>query len=213
MTNIIIIIILLAALAITAGLLIFVVFKVMLRKQPSPGSGEFLAKVLDGLPVPVLEIDSEHQVIQWNASLESLSGVKKQAVLGTDGQWRAFYSERRPVLADLIADGASEQEIALRYKGGAKRSQLIEGAWEAEDFFPSMGKDGRWYHYTASPIREGGRIIGAVEILEDVTERHIAEQNLRYYVGQVTRVQEEERKHLARELHDTTAGSRTSTGA
>ena len=37
-----------------------------------------------------------------------------------------------------------------------------------------------------------------------MTEQHIAEQNLRYYVGQVTRVQEDERKYLARELHDTT---------
>jgi len=46
--------------------------------------------------------------------------------------------------------------------------------------------------------------MGAIEIPEDVTERHIAEENLRYYTGQITRAQEEERKYIARELHDGT---------
>jgi two-component system sensor histidine kinase UhpB len=80
---------------------------------------------------------------------------------------------------------------------------LIEGAYEAEGFFPSLGEHGKWHQFTASPIRADGKTVGAVEILEDTTERHIAEENLRYYVGKVTMVQEEERKLLARELHDT----------
>jgi two-component system sensor histidine kinase DegS len=164
----------------------------------------FLARILDGLPIPVFEINKDHRVIQWNAALESLSGITKKEVIGTDNQWRAFYGAKRVVLADLIADNAPDSVIDIHYKNKAQKSQLIEGAYEAEDFFPSLGKGGRWYHFTASPIKEKGRIIGAIEILENVTERHIAEQNLKYYIGEVTRVQEEERKHIARELHDTT---------
>jgi PAS domain S-box-containing protein len=165
---------------------------------------DFVARTLDLLPIPVFEIDSNHRITQWNAALESLSGISKKEAIGTDNQWQAFYGAKRPVLADLIADGATEEDIRKLYGDRAVRSQFIAGAYEAEDFFPSLGKEGRWYHFTASPIKDGDQIIGAIEILEDVTARRIAEQNLKFYIGQVTRVQEEERKRIARELHDTT---------
>ena len=204
MTSTFIIITLLIALAVTAGLLIYIVVRIMLRKEPWPAStGEILARILDGFPLPVFQIDSEHKVTQWNSALEALSGLKREDLLGTNGQWRAFYPGERPVLADLIADSASEKRIDALYQGKARKSPLIDGAYEAEDFFPAMGEKGKWYQFTASPIRNNRGVAGAIEILEDATERHIAEENLRYYVGQVTRVQEEERKYLARELHDT----------
>ncbi|GAI20682.1 unnamed protein product, partial [marine sediment metagenome] len=50
-----------------------------------------------------------------------------------------------------------------------------------------------------------GEIIGAIETLEDITERKKAEDNLRYYLQEITRAQEEERKRIARELHDDAA--------
>jgi signal transduction histidine kinase len=165
---------------------------------------DFVARTLDLLPIPVFEIDSNHRITQWNAALESLSGITKKEAIGTDNQWQAFYGAKRPVLADLIADGATDGDIRKLYGDKAVRSQFIEGAYEAEDFFPSLGKEGRWYHFNASPIKDGDQIIGAIEILEDVTARRIAEQNLKYYIGEVTRVQEDERKRIARELHDTT---------
>lgn len=197
--------VLLVALAITAGILIFVVLKIFSKKDGSAGgSNAFLARVLDSFPVPVFEINKAHKVIQWNIALEVLSGVKKADVMGTDGQWKAFYNEKRAILADLIADSIEGIETSGNYRDKAKKSALIDGAYEAEDFFPSMGEKGKWYKFTASPIKSGDKTIGAIEVLEDVTERHIAEENLRYYAGQVTRVQEEERKHIARELHDTT---------
>ncbi len=208
MVNLIVIIILLIALGITASLLIFIVIKIYLRKDKQPsGTEEIVSRVLDGSPLPVFEIDNKHKVIQWNVALEALSGIKKKDVLGTEGQWRAFYNEKRPVLADLIVDGANEQAILTKYLNKAGESMLIKGAYEAEDFFPSLGEKGKWYHFTASPMINNGKVIGAIEILEDVTERHTAEENLRYYIGQVTKVQEEERKYLARELHDSTVQS------
>jgi len=205
MSYINIIYILLIALALTAGLLIFVVVKLYLNREDLRTSSDvILARVLGRFPLPVFAVNRKHHVIQWNKALEVLSGVSKDVVLGTGNQWKAFYGQRRPVLADLIADGASEAEISACYHGHARRSALIRGAYEAEDFFPSLGENGKWYHFTASPLTSRGKVIGAIEILEDVTERHQAEQNLRYYARQITRVQEEERKYIARELHDTT---------
>lgn len=205
MANITIIIILLVALALTAGFLILVVVRVYLRKgEMASDTEKIVSRVMDGIPMPAFQIDRNHKVVQWNVALETLSGIKRADMLGTRRQWKAFYAYERPVLADLIVDEAGDEQIEEQYKNKASKSQLIEGAYEAEDFFPSLGEKGKWYHFTASPIINRGMLVGAIEILEDVTERHQAAENLRYHLGQVTKLQEEERKYLARELHDTT---------
>ncbi len=75
-----------------------------------------------------------------------------------------------------------------------------------EDFFLDLGESGKWLHFTASPIEDNtGEVIAIVETLEDITERKHAEDNLYYYLQEITRAQEEERKRIARELHDDTA--------
>jgi len=165
-----------------------------------------LAKIIDGSSIPLFVINNQHGVIYWNIAIEALTGLKRDKIIGTDEQWRAFYSEKRPTMADLMVDGAQENEIESYYQGMCKKSPLIDGAYEAEDFFLDLGKNGRWLHFTASPIRNSkGEIIGAIETLEDATERKRAEENLRYHLQQITRAQEEERKRIARELHDDTA--------
>ena len=169
-------------------------------------SSEMLAKIADGCPMPTFVINKQHKLTHWNTAIEALSGIKREEIIGTDEQWRAFYTEKRPVMADLIVDGAHVNEIEAYYPSKYKKSRLIDGAYEAEDFFPDLGRNGKWLHFTASPIRDNnGEIIGAIETLGDITERKRAEENLRYYLQEITRAQEEERKRIARELHDDTA--------
>jgi len=164
---------------------------------------EMLAKITDGSPIPLFVIDKQHEVTHWNTAIESLSGISGQEIVGTDEQWRAFYTRKRPVMADLIVDGASAGEIGKHYQGKYKRSSLIDGAYAAEDFFPSLGEHGKWLHFTASPIKnKKGEIIAAIETLQDVTEERQLAENMHFYVQQITRAQEAERKRLARELHD-----------
>ncbi len=167
---------------------------------------EMLTKIIDGSPVPTFAINKQHKVTHWNTAIESLSGVKKEEVVNTDQQWMIFYPEKRPVMADLIVEGASPEQIEVYYQDKGKKSHLIDGAYEAEYFFPDLGEDGKWLYFTASPIKDDtGEIIGAIETLRDVTEEKRMQDNLRYYLQEITRAQEEERKRIARELHDDSA--------
>jgi len=168
-----------------------------------PLSSKTLSKIIDGSAIPSFVINTEHKITHWNNAVEALSGRKREEVIGRDDHWQAFYDEKRPCMADLIVSGASTQEIEVHYRDKCKKSRLIEGAYEAEDFFPALGNGGKWLHFTASPIKDDdGEIIGAIETIIDISERKSLEDNLHFYLQQVTRAQEEERHYIARELHD-----------
>ncbi|MCX7911509.1 MAG: PAS domain S-box protein [Dehalococcoidales bacterium] len=140
-----------------------------------------LARIVENYSIPSFVINKDHRVICWNTAMEALSGIRKNEIIGTSEQWRAFYKRRRPVMADLIVEGAvpNQEDLEAHYGGRYQKSRLIEGAYEAEDFFPELGEDGKWLRFTASPIKDDdGNIIGAIETLEDITERKRAEQAL-----------------------------------
>jgi PAS domain S-box-containing protein len=146
--------------------------------QTLPDSS-MLARIIDGSSIPSFVINEEHRVIYWNTAIELLTGIKREEIIGTNDQWRAFYKEKRPTMADLIVDQASASTIESYYPDNYEQSHLIEGAYEAESFFSDMGNSGRWLHFTASPIKDdSGIIIGAIETLEDVTERRVVEEAL-----------------------------------
>ena len=140
-----------------------------------------LARITDGSPVATFVLDKNHRVIHWNKAIEALTGIKREEVIGTRDHHRAFHNNSKRILADLILDGASCEEIEIRYEGKSRRSLLIEGAYEAEDFFPVPNSTaGKWLHFTASPLKDkDGNIFGAIETLEDITERKNAEAALR----------------------------------
>ncbi len=58
---------------------------------------------------------------------------------------------------------------------------------------------------TTNLLLSGNNAVGFQHVARDVTEERRAQENLRFYLQQVTKAQEEERKHIARELHDVTA--------
>ena len=129
-----------------------------------------LNALLQGSPIPQFMIDKNHIVVFWNRALESYSGIPAKEVIGTDQHWRAFYPEKRPCMADLLADNAID-EINQWYGKKSSKSKLVEDAFEATDFFPKMGKEGKWLFFTAAVIKNSRNdVIGVLETLEDITD-------------------------------------------
>jgi PAS domain S-box-containing protein len=137
-----------------------------------------LQSIIGSSPIPAFIIGKDHLVIYWNKALEELSGIKAKEVVGTGQQWRAFYKTQRPCMADLLVDGF-RREGPRWYAGKYIKSKLIDGAYEATDFFPELGKKGRWLRFTAAVIRNSkGTVVGAIETLEDITQAKRAEEAL-----------------------------------
>jgi len=137
-----------------------------------------LQSIIGSSPIPAFIIGKDHLIIYWNKALEELSGIKAEEVIGTGQQWRAFYKTARPCMADLLID-KFQKEIPQWYPNKFVKSKLIDGAYEATDFFPELGKKGRWLRFTAAVIRNTkNAVIGVVETLEDITLAKRAEEAL-----------------------------------
>jgi PAS domain S-box-containing protein len=138
-----------------------------------------LRSILHASPVMQLVIDQDHRIISWNKAIEIYSGIRTEDILGTDGQWRAFYREKRPILADIVLDEALHH-IPGAFPGALSRSPVVEDGYEVTDFFPDMGGGGKWLQETAVPILDAkGAVTGAIETIEDITERNLAESALK----------------------------------
>lgn len=136
--------------------------------------------ILEAFPVASFVIDADHTVTHWNRACEVLTGVPGDEMVGTKNQWQAFYSSQRMIMADLILRGAGEAQVAHYYHGKFRPSAVIPGTYEAEDFFPGLGDEGRWLYFTAAPLRDhDGTVIGAIETLQDISERRRAEDALK----------------------------------
>jgi PAS domain S-box-containing protein len=55
---------------------------------------------------------------------------------------------------------------------------------------------------STNPVFSNGQVVGFQHIARDITEQKRMQENLRFYLHQITRAQEEERKRIARAIHD-----------
>jgi PAS domain S-box-containing protein len=136
-----------------------------------------MTQIIQGSTIPTFVINEHHLVTHWNRALEKLTGFSADFIVGTRRQWKPFYKNERATMADVILDQVDEPQIKKLYGTKWRQSSLIEGAYEAEDFFPHFGENGKWIWFTASPIKApNGKVAGAIETLWDKTEDKKAEE-------------------------------------
>lgn len=152
----------------------------------------------EGSPIATFVIDANHVVMHYNKACAQLLGVPASEVVGKRGLGQIFYGVERPVMADLIVDGAMIDIISDLYQNTYRSSLIIPDAYEAEGFFPRLGSSGRWLFFTAAPLKGAdGAVVGAIETLQDITERKVAEEALMKSQLEVEQVVEQRTAQLA----------------
>jgi two-component system sensor kinase len=151
-----------------------------------------LESIINGSPIPTFVIDTNHEVVYWNLALENFTGIKKKDILGTNNHWHVFYPEQRPCMADLLLEG-NWKGIFKWYSTKHMPTELVDNVYSATGFFPNI-KDGRWLYMTAFPLLDSeGKVIGAVETLEDITQEVEYKEKIENSL--------EEKEILLREIH------------
>ena len=157
------------------------------RIQKLEEQNKELNNIILKAPIPIFVVDKNHTITHFNQALEKLSGLSTKDMIGTKDQWKAFYSTKRPVMADLIIERSSDAEIVEHYGLKYNRSSREKEKFAATDFFQDIDKEGKWLFFTASTFTDSlGNIAGAVETLQDVTEKKIAERKTKelYHIYQ-----------------------------
>ena len=113
-------------------------------------------------------------------TLKELAKVNVKTLLSKDGLRLAKEVRRRLVGGEAVAQ---PYEQHLVRKDGTEATLML----------------------TTSPIFSDGQLIAFQNIARDITEEKRMQENMRFYLQEIARAQEEERKRIARELHDSTA--------
>lgn len=134
-----------------------------------------LSQIIEKISLPAFAIDTDHIITHWNKACERFTGRSAKEMVGTRDQWKPFYEDRQPVMADLVLNYMPEKMIDKQYEGNFTRNEYISGAYEASRFVSTLGDSGRWVSFTGAPLKdESGDVLGAVEVLEDFTEKKAA---------------------------------------
>jgi Na+/H+ antiporter NhaD/arsenite permease-like protein len=130
-----------------------------------------ITDLVEDLPTPAFIINKDHVITHWNRAMELLTGVPANERIGTTEQWKPFYKEARPSLADVVLEKGVKNLIDKFYHGKHMVNNFLESAHDVSDFYANVGDKGTWLSFTAAPLKdEGGQVVGAIETIEDVNE-------------------------------------------
>ena len=151
--------------------------EVKLAEKALTESERRLAQIIEFLPDATMVIDAEGTIIAWNQAMEELTGIEASNMLGKGNYEYAvpFYGQRRPVMIDLVMD--YDREAASQYHSMRREGNRLVSETFLTDF---QGRGPTWLWNVAAPLYdEEGQVVGAIEVIRDVTDRKQAEEAVR----------------------------------
>jgi PAS domain S-box-containing protein len=143
------------------------------------------AAVVESSDDAIVSEDLNGMVLSWNQAASRMFGFVEAAAIG------------RPISQLLPPELLSDEVTVLQKLRAGDRLVHLERT--------RTSASGEKIHLssTISPLRDsGGRLIGTVRSVRDISERKRAEDALARAKRKLVRVQEQERARIARELHD-----------
>jgi PAS domain S-box-containing protein len=134
----------------------------------------------------IVVLSPEGHVLTWNLGAEAMMGYSKQEILGT--HFSKFY------LPEGVESGLPVQELVIAEQDG----RFTDEGWRVR-------KDGStfWTSVVVTPLRDSkGKLCGFAKVTQDCTARREAEERIKSLSARVLHVQDDERRRIARELHD-----------
>jgi PAS domain S-box-containing protein len=166
------------------------------RSRRPPGAGQRSRDIIQSATEAIISTDETRTILHANPSAAAMFGTTVQAMQG------AKLDKYLP--RDLRASASDEQPLPLQDGGRAMGRRATDYA------ITGLKADGRQFTLegSISSLLEEDRTIYTI-ILRDITERKQVQEQLEQSYSQLRQlsaalqtIREEERKHIARELHD-----------
>jgi PAS domain S-box-containing protein len=149
---------------------------------------EKMAMIVAASADAIISCDMNGRIVSWNLAAERIFGYIAEQMMG------------ETTLA-ITPEDRREESAAIKQR--VRKGERI-------DHFETvrLARSGELIDVAMSvfPLQDAsGVVTGTSAVIRDIREQKAAERRLRQLSGQLLRVQDEERRRLARELHDSTA--------
>jgi len=131
--------------------------------------------------------DLKENIVVANKSFVRLTGYSLEELQGIEA-------------GSLIAEGCIDRVKSM--EDPLLRGEAIGHLSEAT--IVKKDKSKASVQLSTTPVSSNGQVVGFQHIARDTTEQKRMQENLQFYLRQITRAGEEERKRISRELHDDT---------
>ncbi|GAH90410.1 unnamed protein product, partial [marine sediment metagenome] len=147
-------------------------------------SEEFNSSLLTNSPSPIIVLNADASIRYVNPALEKLTGFSSAELIGCTPPYPWWIEETRNELSKRLVQamhlGTRRYESLYRKKNG-------EQFWVGKTF-KTVKVNGEFKYYLVNWV--------------DLTEQKRLKANMEFYLSEITKAQEEERRRIAREIHD-----------